>query len=67
MSSWTFETYSKGNTYVEYRWDKYNGWEMIRGHKVNGVIITDFHNTYISKEASRRAFKRQIRRLEGNE
>ena len=63
MSSWTFETYDDGKNYAEYRWDKCNHFEVIAGRHHNGVVITEFHNTYANVEGAKRAFKRQVRRI----
>ena len=60
MSSWIFETYSDGNRYAEYRWDKGGVYAMLVGHKVDGLIVVDYHNTYSSREKARQAFKRQV-------
>ena len=62
----TIESYSQGNIYVEYRWDKHNGWEMFVGHKVNDLMVTDYHNTYINKECAKRAFQRQVKKIKKN-
>lgn len=65
MSSWTFETYEKDNVYAEYRWNKSGGYEVFVGKTYNGISYPNiFHNTYATKESAKRAFKRQIRRLE---
>lgn len=63
MSSWIFETYNDGNNFVEYRWDKGNTYALIVGHFYNDIVITDYHNTYATKESARRAFKRKVKQL----
>lgn len=63
MSSWIFETYNDGNNYAEYRWDKGGAYALIVGHFYNGIVITDYHNTYATKESARRAFKRKVKQL----
>lgn len=63
MSSWIFETYCKDNNYVEYRWDKGGTFAMFVGHKVNGLIVIDYQNTYATKERAKRAFQRQVRKM----
>ena len=75
MSSWTFETfktphkiYPDWTIFAEYRWDKYNGWEMgvycDYGTKVYGAL---YHNTYATKEGAKRAFNRQVAKLKRGE
>lgn len=63
MSSWIFETYNDGNNYAEYRWNKEGGYELIVGHFCKGVVITDYNNTYATKESARRAFKRKVKQF----
>ena len=64
MSSWTFETYEKGNKFVEYRWEKGGMYSMFYGHIVNCVVKTIYKGTYATKEGAKRAFKRQVKQLE---
>ena len=63
MSSWVFETYDDGYNYIEYRWDKGNTYAIIVGHKVDGLIILDYHNTYATRDKAKRTFKRQVAKL----
>lgn len=68
MSSWTLGTYTQGSTYVEYRWDKYWGWELIVGTKLkDGLVHTTYHNTYCSQQGAKRAFQRVVRKLKKGE
>ena len=69
MSSWVFETYTQGNNYAEYRWDKCGGYTAMVGHKVNGVVIIDYKHTYYSVQEAKRSYLRQVKRLkqEGGE
>ena len=66
MSSWIFGSYSQNEYYVEYRWDKGNAYAVIVGHfslMANGLVITDKHLTYATKEKARQSFLRQVRRI----
>ena len=69
MSSWVFETYENGNLFAEYRWNKGNTYEVNVGHITsNGFVSVDlFTNTYNTKESAKRAFKRQIKKIEKGE
>ena len=64
MSSWTFETYEKGNTFAEYRWNKGNTYQTFVGYNHNGIVTTIFNQTYGNKESARRAFKHQVKKIE---
>lgn len=66
MSSWVFETYKNGNVFGEYRWNKGNTYEVNFGHiTTKGFAITDiFHGIYSNVESAKRAFKRQVRKLQ---
>lgn len=68
MSSWTLGTYEQGNTYVEYRWDKINHWEMMMCEKYSdGLWHTTYHNTYRTEQCAKRAFQRMVRKLKKGE
>ena len=68
MSSWTLGTYEQGNTYVEYRWDKINHWEMMVCKDYgDGLLHTIQHNTYCSQQSAKRAFQRVVRKLKKGE
>ena len=69
MSSWTFETYEKENIFGEYRWNKGDGYEVIFGHiYTKGEVVVDiFTKTYATVEQARRAFQRQVKKIEKGE
>ena len=69
MSSWIFETYEKGNLFAEYCWNKGNTFEVNVGHITSkGFVNVDiFNGVYATKESARRAFKRQVAKLEKGE
>ena len=60
--------YSQWTMLVEYRWDKYNGYETFvccdYGEKVYKTL---YHNTYATKEGAKRAYQRQVRLLKKGE
>ena len=55
------------NHYAEYRWNKEGGYELIVGHYYNNIVITDYRNTYATKLGAKRAFKRQVKKIENGE
>ena len=73
MSSWTLETYETVHkTYpdwritAEYRWDKGGGYSTFVGvfDEKGCHILTIFKGQYGTKEGARRAYRRQIKKLE---
>lgn len=72
MSSWTFETFEKPHEtnegwyyFAEYRWNKGGAYAVHVGLAKNGVEQYQlFNNFYADKEGAKRAFKRQIKKIE---
>lgn len=57
----TLESYIEGEKYIEFRWDKYAGYEVLVGHKANdGIVYIDWENQYGTKEQGTRSYKRQV-------
>ena len=59
--SLTIKSYKQDDIYIEYRWDKYNGFEVFAGRKINGIIHTIYHNTYGAlKDTALRMYRRRV-------
>ena len=68
MSSWTFETYEKKDIYASYRWNKGDGFETVVARKFNGVVCSVlYHHCFNTKQGARRAYKRQVDKIEKGE
>ena len=60
--SLTLETYTQGDIYIEYEWDKYAPhYVVFVGKKQsNDLIATLWTNRYVTKEQAKKSFKRQV-------
>jgi len=69
MSSWVFESYSQGNIYAEYRWDKYEHYQVFVGQKYeeDGLVHTLWENSYATKEQALKSFRRQVAKIKKGE
>ena len=68
--SWVFETFKSPNgVFVEYLWDKYNGYEMVVGtyDKERHMVCNTKYYIYASEEQARKAFKRKVARVKREE
>ena len=66
MSSWVIETYSQGDMYAEYLWDKYAPHYQVFVGKIyegNGLVHKVWQNNYATVEQAKKSFQRQVRKI----
>lgn len=67
--SLTFETYEKGDLYIECEWDKYApNYVVIAGRKCgDGLVHETWIKRYATEEQAKRSFKRQVAKAKKGE
>jgi len=63
-SSYTLKSCQfKDGYYLEYRWDKYNGFEILGGPERDGIVRNEFSKAHLTKETAARTFERYKKHL----